>query len=192
MPAWRTKATIFLAVATAALFVLLQPDLDIPNPSEGVLSLPADTPDIFVTGVNLTRFDRAGQLQLSLIGESLALYNDRDETFVNQPDVTLYNDQQANWRITSAVATLFGAEQALFEGDVVATELERSTTAQLFSEAMTINPTEQTLSSDVFVRLSQGPNTATAIGMTAKVDTMGSTIHLLSEVTFSYDPLINR
>ncbi|MDN3648732.1 LPS export ABC transporter periplasmic protein LptC [Reinekea marina] len=178
---------ILIAIAAASLLYLLQED-DIQPSEEQSIVLPEGSPDIYMTGVDITRYDEQGQATLHAKGESLTVFNDPKRTVFAQPIIHLIDQEQRTWRITSSIAFIDENDNIDFQENVVATQLISSPPLILRTEQLLVDPAKNALKSDLAVQVTQGQQRIKAIGMTAELDTMGTNIHFLSEVSFVYEP----
>jgi LPS export ABC transporter protein LptC len=150
--------------------------------------LPDNPPDVYMTGMNLTRFNGTGQVEMKTEAESLAVYEADGVSLLAKPRVTLVTDSQDSWLITADEAQLFDNEDIEFKNSVVITQLNSTDPMMLTSEFLSVKNQGELVSTDLPVQIVKGSQVTNAIGMEVKLDTIKPIINLLSDVTFEYDP----
>ena len=63
------------------------------------LVLPDNPPDIYITGMDLTRFDNEGHVIMTTKADSLAVYEASGKSYLTFPDVILSENDQETWQI---------------------------------------------------------------------------------------------
>jgi LPS export ABC transporter protein LptC len=182
----RSFLPIFIAFLAAILYLLLKPD-DVQFQPEQSIQLPEDSPNVYMTDVDITRYNDQGVAVLYAQGESLAMYEKPQRSQFNQPTIHLVENGALTWKITANTAYIDENDIIEFHQNVIATQLTDTPPLILVTEFLSINNALQTIETDLPVQLTQGSQRVNAIGMDAKMDTMGSNIHFQSEVSFVYD-----
>lgn len=177
---------IIVAVAIAGYFVI-QPE-STTDQLEAENTLPDDNPDIFITGLDLTRFGPSGDIILKTLADTMAVYDERGESILTEPKVSLIENGEASWIISSQKATVFSNDDIEFTSDVVATNNQLQPPLVVETQYMKVTQKGELISTDVAVQIVQGKQTMSAVGMQVKLDTIEPVIQLLSDVSFQYDP----
>ncbi len=181
--------TLWLAIAFSSMvfFWLNNKDTQIiENIAE--LELPENPPDVYITGMDLTRFDANGNVVMTTAAETLAIYEQTGESYLSNPLVTLAKDTVQTWQITSRNAVLYKNEDIDFINDVIVLQLDKEPATQMNTEFVKITNQGDLVLTDKPVQFIKGKQSIYAIGMEAKLDTIEPIIHLLSDVSFQYDP----
>ena len=118
----------------------------------------------------------------------MAVYEERGENILTQPEVKLVEDGETNWTISSRHATVFSNDDIVFSEDVIAVNNRLSPPLIVATEFMKVTNKGELISTDVPVQIIQGKQTMNAVGMEVKLDTIEPVINLLSDVSFQYDP----
>ena len=152
------------------------------------LALPDDPPDVFITAMNLTRFDTNGNIAMTTEADTLAVYEASGESLLTNAKVILSNASVATWQITAEHAVLHKNEDIEFSNNVVTLQLNDTPSTQINTEYMMVTNNGKLVKTDKAVFITKGKQSINAIGMEVKLDTIEPIIHLLSDVSFKYDP----
>ncbi|MFQ3229987.1 LPS export ABC transporter periplasmic protein LptC [Reinekea sp.] len=182
----RSFFPVLIAILAAILYFFLKPE-EVQYLPEQSIQLPEDSPDAYMTDVNITRYNEQGIAVLYAQGESLAMYENPQRSQFNQPTIHLVENGTLTWKITANTANIDENDIIEFHENVIATQLSATPALILVTEFLSINNELQTIETDLPVQLTQGSQRVNAIGMDAQMDTMGSNIHFQSEVSFVYD-----
>lgn len=181
----------FLLWAAALLLAVWLIDLS-PGSEEpadtAALALPEDAPDVYITGLELTRYNAEGQPILQTAAESMSVYNAESESRLTEPTIYRLAQNIPTWKITSEQASLFGNDNIEFRRDVVVAQQNVNDPLIVTSEQMRYAQQQQWIETDQPVEVVQGNQRVTAVGMTVNLDTIEPVIQLLSDVDFYYDP----
>lgn len=181
----------FAMWAAALLFAVWLIDLTPEGASpleETTLNLPDDSPDVYITGLQLTQFNAQGQKVMMTEAESMSVYNDSDLSRLETPLIQQLDGQQVAWRITAQEALLFSNEDIELINDVLILQQNVPSPIQVSSEWMRYAQATEIIETDRPVEVIQGPQTVTAVGMSVNLGTIEPVIQLLSDVNFYYDP----
>jgi LPS export ABC transporter protein LptC len=183
-----SRRTLFitLGVGVVALAIGWQSGRD-DEPEQSRLTLPDNAPDLYIEQPQQTQFDASGRLSMSAEAESLAYYEDRGESLMTSPVMTLLSNAGQPWRITSGQAILFNDGSANFERDVEVTELDDPNAMQLFTDWLRVEQNGRFVTTPRPVRLLQPGQVARGVGMDAILTDDDSEITLKSEVSIRYD-----
>jgi|TARA_B110000503_G_C7163206_1_gene420638 LPS export ABC transporter protein LptC len=184
------KLLLMLLIGLAALVLLMLMFSD-DRTAAAVTSqveLPADSPDIYVTGMALTRYDEQGNRVMTVDADTVSVYNSTGQSLLSQPVVVLTNAGQRTWRVNANQALVMANDDIEFSHNVVATQLNGTPATRVGSEFMKVSDRGKLISSDLAVTIVKGTQTVDAIGMTVQLDAPEPVINLLSEVNFVYEP----
>jgi LPS export ABC transporter protein LptC len=176
-----------VAGAGLALFLFLGDPSSSSTPTE-VATLPDDEPDVYMTDMELTRFNEQGTIAMVTYADTMSVYNDTGLTRLTKPRVTLYENEDEQWRITANEANVYENEDIEFASNVIAVQTNDTPPLIIASEELTIRQSGTFITSDTAVQILQGRQTIDAIGMEVDLQSDEPVIHLLEEVSFSYDP----
>lgn len=185
---WLRRLVIWLApVVVLAMFIGWQPDSATNAPSTSTLALPDVPPDLYIQDLDQTRFDETGKAVMRTQAESLAYYEDREESLIAAPVVLLLNEKRSNWHIVSKTATLHNNGDTIFEEDVVVSEQVVKMPAILETQWLKVEQDGAFATTPRPVKLTQGPQLATGVGMDAELASDDPVITLKSEVAIRYE-----
>lgn len=183
----RSIFPISIALIAAILYFFLRPDNTQLQPEQSI-QLPEDSPNVYMTDVDITRYNAQGVAILYAQGDSLAMYENPQRSQFDNPIIHLVENGSITWEITANVAYIDENDIMEFHQNVVATQVSSSPSLVLETEFLSVNNALQTIETNLPVQLTQGRQRVNAIGMDAKRATMGSNIHFQSEVSFVYEP----
>lgn len=178
--------TALVALAILALVIGWQLRSTEP-PDQAELDLPDAPPDLFIRTFQQTRFDAEGRPSLYTVAASLAFYEDRGESLVRDPTVRLVGTSGADWNIRSSRATLHDNGDVVFEDDVRVRELSGAQPWRLTTEWLRVEDDGAFVTTPRPVRLTQGPQVATGVGMDADLTAADPVLTLKSEVAIRYE-----
>jgi LPS export ABC transporter protein LptC len=182
------KLLLMLLVGLAALLMLMFSDDRMDPEVANQIELPADSPDIYVTGMALTRYDYQGNRVMTVNADTVSVYNSSGRSLLSQPVVVLTNAGQNIWHVTADQAMVLANDDIEFKHNVVATQLNNAPITQIGSEFMRVSDQDQRISTELAVTIVKSRQTVDAIGMTVQLDAPEPVINLLSEVNFVYEP----
>ena len=182
------KLFLWLLTGLAALFYIRYSTDRVEPDTASDITLPADSPDIYVTGMALSRYDDQGIRIMTVNADTLAVYNTTGQSLLGQPVVLLRPKDQNSWRVTAEQAIILANDNIEFKQNVVAEQVSSLPATVVRSDVMIISDQGQRISSDLEVNIVKGGQTVDAVGMDVKLNTLEPVIELLSEVTFVYEP----
>lgn len=153
------------------------------------LELPDETPDVYMTDMDLTRYSADGVPTLKVLASTVATYNESGKSLLSAPVVTLLKDRENDWKITARNAVVYDNEDIEFFYDVIVTQLNTTPTSIVKSEYMKVTEQGNLVTTDKPVEITQGRQIVNAVGMNVNLGTIDPIIHLEDEVTFFYDPI---
>lgn len=186
MTAWYRRLLWALALAVLALVIWWQP-VDREPATVDRLVLPENPPDLFIQRLNQTRFDETGQPVMRTRADTLAYYEADEESLITEPVVNLLNEDRPDWRIVSRVATLYNNGDTVFEQDVVVREQTGEMPSVLETDWLKVEREGAFVTTPRPVKLTQGPQIATGVGMDAELAGDDPVITLKSEVAIRYE-----
>lgn len=186
MTRWRNRLLWTLGVALVAVAIAWRPGVSPAGP-EPQLTLPEDPPDLYMRDLTQVRYNEAGQPTMHTEAVDLAFYEAREHSLVSEPVVHLLTDTRPDWRIVSRTATLFNSGDAEFEQDVEVTELDAVPPLALTTSWLRVEQNGSFVTTPRPVKLVEGRQVATGIGMDANLADADPTITLKSEVAIRYE-----
>lgn len=180
--------TLWLAMAGVAIWLIF---FNRPEPAPTALpstNLPENSPDYYIEGLDLSRMDANGELVLTNQSASLAVYEDQNISIFTAPTVELYQQQVARWQIKSVSAELLNNDDIEFSTSVSIVQLNSDIPVTIHTEFLKISEQGQRISTDQPVEIIKGQQVTHAVGMVVTLNSPEPTIHLLSDVSFIYDP----
>ena len=181
---WLLPSLLALLVALTG-WALRRQEAPSPPPADAS----EDQVDYFTEGLVLTTFDAAGQPRRRLRSRSLRHYRRLDETLLEQPHFTLFENRRPLWRIQSKWGILeAGQERLRLEGEV---RLERLGDAHhpplhLETRDLLILPHQEYAETQAPVKITSQTNWISAVGMRAWLRPPGK-IQFLSRTRAYYD-----
>lgn len=183
---WRNRLLWLLGIALVAAAIWWTPGSRTPEPTTG-LELPADPPDLYIRDLDQTRYDIAGQPSMRTEAEDLAYYEARELSRISTPRVLLLENGTPEWRILSRTATLFNNGDVEFEQDVEVRELDATPAMTLTTDWLRAEQDGSFVTTPRPVRLVEGNQVATGVGMDADLAASDPVITLKSEVAIRYE-----
>lgn len=150
------------------------------------INLPDERPTLFMANVDIQQISSDGTVVMTTKADDLSVYEASNTSLLTNPMVTLQSKSMPTWQITSEAATLKN-DETIFEHNVIAIKTNDKTPLVVKSEQLIISESGEVIHSPLKVRLQQGLNTATGIGMNVSNTPDTQTIELLSEVIFNYE-----
>ena len=178
---------LFWALALVAGIIVLQLLQQRPNPQQQATPDEQELPDITAEHIHVVR-TKSGTKTLETVADFLESYNGRGETYLTNPDVTLFTEQHPHWHIISDNATVFSNNDIHFQGHVVVTQLTEVPNVVVNTEFLSYSEVKQLITTDQPVQAVKGLQRANAVGMEVELDTIRPIIHLLSDVNLEYEP----
>ena len=179
---------VLIGMAALLLILLMSSDERLAAEIKSQITLPVDSPDIYVTGMALTRYDHQGNNIMTVDADTVSIYNNSGQSLLSQPVVVLTVAGQQTWHIRADQALVMANDDIEFRHKVVATQLNAAPATRVGSEFMRVSDQGQRISTDLAVTIVKGRQTVDAIGMTVQLDAPEPVINLLSEVNFVYEP----
>lgn len=143
-----------------------------------------NTPDYEITQIKGTQVNEQGQPERTLTANSLLHYNQRDESIIDQPFITLYQHNQATWQLSAQQAILLkDNHQISLQQDVLAKRLN-STPLQLSTQSLTANQKTHILQSHSPVVVSTAQGQISSLGLQA--NTEEGTLQFIGQVRGTY------
>ncbi|GGX70264.1 LPS export ABC transporter periplasmic protein LptC [Saccharospirillum salsuginis] len=188
MAIWSRRLLWAAALGVLAWVIWWQP-VDRERLTTDRLDLPENPPDLYIQQLNQTRFDETGQPVMRTRADTLAYYEADEESLITEPVVNLLNDDpnRSDWRIVSRTATLYNNGDTLFEQDVVVREQTNDMPSVLETEWLKVEQDGAFATTPRPVKLTQGPQIATGVGMDAVLAGDDPVITLKSEVAIRYE-----
>ncbi|TXR52172.1 LPS export ABC transporter periplasmic protein LptC [Reinekea thalattae] len=156
--------------------------------TDTAFELPEQTPNIYMTDMKLTRYNSAGEALVYIESTDVAIYQELGETLLNQPDITILNNDRNDWKITANRAVLYDNDDVEFFIDVTMVEQTERLATSIVSDYVKATQSGQWVETDLPVEIRQGNSRSNAIGMTADLSDANPIINLIDEVTFYYEP----
>lgn len=151
------------------------------------MSLPADPPDLYIRGLKQIRYGAGGKPTMHTQALDLAYYEARSHSLVTEPEVFLLENTEPDWRIVSRTATVFNNGDAEFERDVEVTEVASKPPVQLTTSWLRLERDGSFVTTPRPVKLVEGSQVATGVGMDANLVSDDPVITLKSEVAIRYE-----
>lgn len=178
----------WLIVALAVAIFIWQSQSSSPVTENTDLQLPEEIPDVYMTDMDLIRYSETGEPDLKVTASTVSVYNDSGQTLLSEPDVLLFNSSDNEWKITAVNAIVYENDDIEFFNDVYVQQLNSQPITVLQSDYLKVTEQGNLIVTDHPVQITQGKQIVNAVGMTLNTDTIGTTIHLESEVSLIYDP----
>ncbi|EAR10147.1 LPS export ABC transporter periplasmic protein LptC [Reinekea blandensis] len=176
-----------LAVLVAVwLFDFTGTDDAVPDNSD--YELPDDAPDIYITGLDLTRYDATGQATLTTRADTMSVYESTGQSRLSAPIIHRLDDGIKAWQITADQATVYENNNIDLIGNVVIAQQNAIPPMVLHSDRMHYDEQQQQASTEQPVEVTQGKQRISSVGLTVNLDTIDPVIQFLSDVDFYYDP----
>ena len=146
--------------------------------------------DYYVTGLDVTRMTAAGRPAHRLLAANLRHYSDDDTTELEQPHLTVFQDDAPPWEVDSETAWMSAdGSLVLLAGEVL---IEREGGAanrpmRILTRNLRVQPSEDYAETDEKVRVESEPDWLDAVGMQAWLRPP-SRLKFLSQVKGFYVP----
>jgi LPS export ABC transporter protein LptC len=184
----KRNLSLWIIVAfSAVLFFWLNQSNETAQPVSEI-ELPADSPDVYITGLDLTRYNSDGKVVMTTKAETLSVFESTGLSYMTKPDVVIREQEIDTWRIKAKTATIFDNEDIEFSENVLVVQLTAAPPVIIASDSLKVTRKGQLISTDQAVQIVKGNHSTNAIGMEVKLDTIEPIIQLLSDVRFQYDP----
>lgn len=185
MPPVRNLLIWLLSITAGVIFIqFIQQE---PSEQQNDVSVADELPDARAENIHMVRVEN-GLKTIETLADHLESYDKRGESYLTNPDVTLFKLTQANWHIVSDTATVFTNNDIHFIGNVVVTQLNEVPAMILKTDFLSYSEVSQRIFSDQAVNAVKGLQRMNAIGMEVELDTINPIIHLLSDVNLEYEP----
>lgn len=186
MTGWRKRLLWLLGIVPVAAAIWWTPGSRPPETTAG-LELPDDPPDLYIRGLDQTRYNAEGRATMRTEAEDLAFYEARERSRISTPRVFLLENGAPEWRILSRTATLFNNGDVEFEQDVEVRELGATPPMTLTTDWLRAEQDGSFVTTPRPVRLVEGNQLATGTGMDADLAASDPVITLKSEVAIRYE-----
>jgi LPS export ABC transporter protein LptC len=144
----------------------------------------SNTPDYEITQITGIQVNEQGQPERTLTAATLLHYNQRDESIIQQPLITLYQGDQATWQLSAQQATLSkNNHQISLQQEVLAKRLN-STPLQLSTQSLTANQETHFLQSNSPVVVSTTQGQISSLGLEA--NTEAGSLQFIGQVRGTY------
>ena len=186
MPLALQRGLWVLSLLAMALILWWRPG-ETELPTEQGLSLPEDPPDLYVETLLHTYFNRAGEPSATLRAHSLAFYEDRGSSIILSPRLSRLEAEAVIWTVQSLRALLFN------NGDIEVleeVEVREGSAAQpwlLETDWLRLEQEGRFATTPSPVKLTQGSQLATGIGLDAWLSGDNPELILKSEVAIHYE-----
>lgn len=141
-------------------------------------------PDYQVSDISGLQIDEQGQISRQMSAKSLQHFADNDEIQLHAPTVTLYQQGQANWRISANQAISRQDNQYLNLQDNVVAERLSGIALRLNTESLSAEPAKHLLYTQTPVLVSSPNGQIRSLGLTA--NTQEGTLNFTGQVRGTY------
>lgn len=167
--------TLALAATIAATVYLMWQSSEPPAPDPEAAQLRgAAEPDGFVVGADYRAWNEQGQLEIHMTSPRIEQFDHDSSARMTDPRARLYGEGQAEtepWIIEADAGSLLQSQGLMhLEGNVIVLRTSGDSQATLATEALTLNNTEGTVSTDLPVTITEPFGTTQATGMKAWID----------------------
>jgi lipopolysaccharide export system protein LptC len=129
-----------------------------------------NVPDYEITQITGIQVNEQGSPERTLTANTLVHYNQRDESIIQQPVITLYQHDQATWQLSAQQATLLkNNHQINLQQDVLAKRIN-SVPLQLTTQSLTANQETHILQSHSPVVVSTTQGQISSLGLEANTE----------------------
>lgn len=151
------------------------------------LSLPDDPPDLYVENVLQTHFNREGEPTATLLADSLAFYEDRGSSNILNPRLSRLEAETVVWTVQSLHALLLNNGDVEFMEEVEVREVSAAQPWLLETDWLRLEQEGRFATTPSPVKLTQGSQLATGIGLDAWLSGDNPELILKSEVAIHYE-----
>ncbi|MCH8529615.1 MAG: LPS export ABC transporter periplasmic protein LptC [Saccharospirillum sp.] len=186
MPRYLQRSLWVLSLLAMALILWWRPGQTDLATDPG-LALPADPPDLYVEDVQQTYYNREGIPTGTLRADSLAFYEDRGSSDIINPQLQQLEDEVVVWTVQSLRALLLNNGDVEFIDQV---EVREESVAQpwlLETDWLRLEQEGRFATTPSPVKLTQGNQLATGIGLDAWLTGEKPELILKSEVAIHYE-----
>lgn len=155
--------------------------------TDPVLALPDDPPDLYVEEVQQTYFNREGLPTGTLRANSLAFYEDRGSSDILNPQLNQLEDEVVVWTVQSLRALLLNNGDVEFIDQVEVREENVVQPWLLETDWLRLEQAGRFATTPSPVKLTQGNQVATGIGLDAWLTGDNPELILKSEVAIRYE-----
>lgn len=149
-----------------------------------LVDTPDNLPDYAISEISGTQINEQGQIVRQITAKSLQHFADNDETHINTPVVTLYQQGQAQWRVSAEKATSREDNQYLtLDNKVVAQQLQ-GLALRLETDSLTTEPNKHLLYTQTPVVVHSPQGEIRSLGLQA--NTQEGTINFIGQVRGTY------
>ncbi len=129
-----------------------------------------NVPDYEITQITGIQVNERGSPERTLTANTLVHYNQRDESIIQQPVITLYQHDQATWQLSAQQATLLkNNHQINLQQDVLAKRVN-SVPLQLTTQSLSANQETHILQSNSPVVVSTAQGQISSLGLEAHTE----------------------
>ncbi|MHA7881066.1 MAG: LPS export ABC transporter periplasmic protein LptC [Saccharospirillum sp.] len=183
----RLQTTLWLvSLLVMAVALWWRPGQDNP-PATAPLALPEDPPDLFIEQVRQTRFDVQGEGSATLQADSLAHYEALGSTRIVHPLLSQLQEGVIRQTIAADQALLFNNGDVEFVDEVIVQAQNTVQPWQLETDWLRLEQGGRFATTPSPVKLTQGNQQATGIGLNAWLAGENPELTLLSEVAIRYE-----
>lgn len=129
-----------------------------------------NTPDYTLEQLQGVQINEQGQIERTLSAQQLQHYNQRDQSIIAQPQMILYQDNQATWQLSAQQATASNNNQELHLTDDVLAKRLNSTPLQLSTQSLYANQNSHILQTDDPVTVSTAQGQISSLGLEANTE----------------------
>lgn len=185
-----TTPVILILLAAASWWYVRSLEKDLTTKSAAV----THGPDYFMFNAESTVMDKQGSPKHKLVTAYLAHYPDENRTELQQPHLTLHQQDGSLWSIKANSGTVYQqTEKISLSGNVIiekplSPDAPASTPAliKIETEKVHINPNRHIAETDEAVQITSKDGSVSAIGM--KANLLNKTLELSSNVRGTYAP----
>lgn len=191
----RNQLIIFIAAFAFIAFYLINntkaPTTPNPNLSSNSGPTQGQAYDYFMTAVNDQHLDLEGNVQYHLIADRLTHYPNPDISNIEAPDITIFRESKAPWRITAMNGRLLIDTESMLDrvelsDNVVIHSVDKDgQPLDIYTEFLILYPDTKRLSTDREVRFLAPGIENTSLGMTADLNI--NEINFLANVRGQYE-----
>jgi LPS export ABC transporter protein LptC len=129
-----------------------------------------NTPDYALGQLQGVQINEQGQIERTLSAQQLQHYNQRDESIISQPQMILYQNNQATWQLSAQQATASNNNQELRLINEVLAKRLNSTPLQLSTQSLYANQNSHILQTHDPVMVSTAQGQISSLGLEANTE----------------------
>lgn len=186
MPRYLQRGLWLLSLFAMALILWWRPGQSDLASDQG-LALPVDPPDLYVEDVQQTHFNQEGLPTGKLRADSLAYYEDRGSSDILNPELNRLENEVVVWTVQSLRALLLNNGDVEFMDEVEVREENVVQPWLLETDLLRLEQGGRFATTPSPVKLTQGNQLATGIGLDAWLSGDNPELILKSEVAIRYE-----